>query len=95
MTYARLPGDVNNDGIVNGQDIAVIASHWLQTGTGTNDPPGDANFDGIVNGQDIALIASHWLQTTGGGASAAVPEPSAIVLVALGGLALLAWRRQP
>jgi len=22
-------GDANHDGIVNGQDIAVVASHWL------------------------------------------------------------------
>src|SRR5262249_22828459 len=68
-----LSGDVNTDGIVNGQDIAVIASHWLNTS-----PPyplqGDANLDGIVNGQDIAAIASHWLQSTaGGGSGQAVP----------------------
>jgi hypothetical protein len=94
VTYARLAGDVNNDGIVNGQDIAVIASNWLQTGTGANDPSGDANFDGIVNGQDIAIIASHWLQTVGGGSGggASVPEPSTVVLAALGGVALLASR---
>ena len=55
-------GDANHDGIVNGQDISVVASHWLQR-TST----GDVNFDGIVNGQDIAVIASHWLNTAGGG----------------------------
>ncbi|MES1212999.1 MAG: dockerin type I domain-containing protein, partial [Singulisphaera sp.] len=25
-------GDVNGDGIVNGQDLALISSNWLQTG---------------------------------------------------------------
>jgi hypothetical protein len=87
-----LPGDANFDRIVNGQDIALVASHWLQTGPPTADPPGDANFDGIVNGQDIALIASHWLQTSGASA-AAVPEPAslvpagmALVMVAFAGL---------
>jgi hypothetical protein len=85
VTYARLPGDVNNDGIVNGQDIAVIASNWLQMGTDANDPAGDANFDGIVNGQDIAQVASHWLQGDGGGGSAAnVPEPSTLALLVCG-----------
>ena len=73
-----LPGDVNFDGIVNARDIAVIASHWLQRGTGTNDPPGDANLDGIVNAQDISLLASHWLQTSLPSATA-VPEPASIV----------------
>ena len=73
-----LPGDANFDGIVNGQDIALVASHWLATGSATNVPPGDANFDGIVNGQDIALIASHWLQTSASGGTA-VPEPASLV----------------
>jgi hypothetical protein len=86
-----LPGDVNHDHIVNGQDIALVASHWLQSATGVS---GDATGDGIVNGQDIALIASHWLQTDGsGGGGAAVPEPSTIVPVALAGLSLLAHQR--
>ena len=85
-------GDINTDGVVNGLDISSVASHWLQTGI-----QGDANGDGVVNGLDIALIASHWLQTGsggGGGSGAAVPEPSTVVLAALGGLALLSYRRQ-
>jgi len=72
-----LPADVNHDGIVNGQDIALVASNWLATGTGAT---GDVNNDGIVNGQDIALIASSWLATSGGSSAeaAAVPEPSTL-----------------
>ena len=58
-----LPGDTIRDGIVNAQDIGLIATNWLKTGLGG---PGDANDDGIVNGQDIAVIAEHWLQTSGG-----------------------------
>ena len=42
------PGDANGDGIVNGQDIAVIASEWLQTGTNLL---GDFLNNGIVNAQ--------------------------------------------
>ena len=85
-----LTGDVNFDGIVNGLDITLVASNWLRTGVGG---PGDANSDGIVNGLDISLIASQWLETAGAG-SAAVPEPSTIVLAAFGVLALLAYRRR-
>ena len=77
MTFP--PGDVNMDGIVNGQDIALVATNWLQYTR-----VGDANDDGLVNGQDIALIASHWLQTGGEGVSA--PEPRSWQL-ALAGLA--------
>lgn len=85
------PGDVNQDGVVNGLDIADSASHWLQTGSFI---PGDANGDRVVNGLDIALISSHWLQTYGGaGSAAAVPEPSALIIAAGSILALLAYRR--
>ena len=67
FSFNVLPADTNQDGIVNGQDIAGIASHWLATSTVFN----DINGDGIVNGQEIASIASHWLSTlpaAGGGA---------------------------
>jgi len=51
-------GDANGDGIINGQDIALVASNWLAQG---NQPlAGDVNFDGIVNGQDMAQVASQW-----------------------------------
>ena len=84
-------GDANGDGIVNAQDIAVIASEWLQTGTNLL---GDVNNDAIVNAQDIAVIASHWLQTSGGAATGtAVPEPSAVLLAGAGAWLLAALRR--
>jgi len=85
-----VPGDVNFDGIANGQDIALIASQWLQQGT----PRGDANFDGIVNGQDFALVASNWLDTDPSLANgaAAVPEPSTIVIASLAMIGLSALR---
>jgi probable HAF family extracellular repeat protein len=77
-------GDVNYDGIVNGLDIAAVASRWLQAGENVE---GDANHDGVVNGLDIAMIASHWLSTAGGASGSAagrltVPEPSSFVLSA-------------
>jgi hypothetical protein len=98
LTLTPIAGDANADGIVNGQDLAAIASNWLTSG-----PTGDVTHDGLVNGQDIALIASNWLNTNsiyggggGSGTSAAVPEPSTIVpglSSALMGIAALARRR--
>jgi hypothetical protein len=91
---AVLPGDVNFDRVVNGLDISLVASHWLQSGV--NYGTGDANGDGVVNGLDIALIASHWLQAGAGGAGngSAVPEPATIMLAAFGALALFGRRRR-
>ena len=77
-----LPGDVNGDNIVNGQDLALVASNWLNSGVG------DANGDGIINAEDIALVSSSWLNTrrpvAGSGLtspqSIVVPEPSTFAL---------------
>ena len=90
-------GDVNLDGIVNGQDIATVASNWLHTGSSVGLLQGDTNGDGIVNGQDIAAIAADWLQTSGaptGGGGTSVPEPSTCVLCAIGIVAGLVLRRE-
>lgn len=62
---AGLPGDANQDGIVNAQDIALVSANWL-----THGPVGDLNSDGIVNAQDLALITANWLATTGSTANA-------------------------
>jgi hypothetical protein len=86
-----IPGDVNNDGVVNGLDIAAVSANWLHMGVGTL---GDANVDGVVNGLDISLISANWLRMAGGsGGAASVPEPSTIMLGMLGALGLLVCRR--
>ncbi len=79
-TRPTVDGDANTDGIVNGLDIALAASHWLQISI-----VGDANGDSTVDGLDIALMASNWLaqDIAGGAASAvAVPEPGTFCLFA-------------
>jgi len=95
ISYAPTPagaGDVNNDGIVNGQDVSQLASNWLHIGSNVS---GDVNGDGIVNGQDITSIASHWLVTYGGGsgAGAAVPEPAGWLLAVSAGALWMGTRR--
>jgi len=85
-------GDTNYDLIVNGQDIAQIASAWMATGFNE----ADTNGDGIVNGQDIALVASNWLATAppNVATATAVPEPSTLALAAVGLLSLSIIRRR-
>ncbi|MCY3742208.1 MAG: cohesin domain-containing protein [Candidatus Poribacteria bacterium] len=48
-----LKGDVNGDGVVNVQDLALVAGQLGQTGTNR----ADVNGDGVVNVQDLAIVA--------------------------------------
>ena len=56
FAFNVLPGDLNQDGTVNSQDLAIVSANWLSSQT-----TGDNNGDGIVNSQDLALISSNWL----------------------------------
>ena len=68
---ARPAEDVNGDGVVNIQDLVVVASHLGQTGQNV----ADVNGDGAVNIQDLVLVAgelgteaaapSAWHRTSG------------------------------
>ena len=59
----ELKGDVNSDGIVNIQDLVLVASSFGQTGQN----PADINADGVVNIADLVLVAGAL------GTSAAAP----------------------
>ena len=49
----QLAGDLNADGVVNIQDLVLVASQFGQTGQHT----ADINEDGVVNIQDLVLVA--------------------------------------
>jgi hypothetical protein len=85
-----IPGDANDDGIVNDEDASILAAHWQQTGMSWEH--GDFNDDGIVNDEDASILAAHWLMT--GEEYASVPEPAMLVLLAGSLVTLLLWRRR-
>ena len=72
-----VPGDFNNDGVVNELDAGILASYW-QTIGGANLSMGDANGDGNVDDLDATIVAANWTGTT---ANAAVPEPAGLTLL--------------
>ena len=71
-----LPGDVNQDGSVNGLDVSLVAADWLNTGTVRS----DTNGDNVVNGLDIVTIASNWLTTLPAGVGGAGGSEAATIM---------------
>ena len=81
-------GDFNLDGIVNGTDLVIMQANFGQSGLGY--AAGNANCDDVINGTDLVVLQYYF----GSEAPASpIPEPGAMSLLALGGLALLKRRK--
>ena len=95
IVMATYPGDFNLDGVVDNLDLKI----WLANAfTGSTWQQGDANYDGVVDGLDRDILLAHFgLPRLANGLAAGVtpvPEPGAIVLLAVGLAGLLAYVRQ-
>ena len=56
-------GDIDGSGMVNGDDLAILAYAWLATPADPNwYAPADLTGDNVVNGDDLAVVAYGWLQ---------------------------------
>jgi cysteine-rich repeat protein len=55
--------DINQDGIVNVRDLAILKSAFF-----TTDPVADLNGDGVVNVSDLTILKSRFLKKPGPGA---------------------------
>jgi len=87
-----LPGDYNNDGVVNAGDYSL----WRMALNTSAVLPNDAT-PGTVDDTDFDVWRAHFGQTSGGGAlfgsATAVPEPAAVFLAALATIAVALPRR--
>lgn len=52
---SSIPGDLNDDGVVDGTDLSILLGAW-----GTADPIADITGDGDVNGSDLAVVLGNW-----------------------------------
>ena len=73
-----LIGDANDDGIVDENDAAILAEHWL-TSSAAVWSMGDFNADGMVNDADATILAANWGRMRI--AVSSVPEPSSGLVV--------------
>lgn len=48
------PGDINDDGIIDGADMGLLLGNWGGTGVG------DLNNDGVVDGGDAGVLLASW-----------------------------------
>lgn len=58
VTYApptSNPSDLNNDGVVNATDLAILLAAWS-----TANSIADINHDGIVDGTDLSALLAGW-----------------------------------
>ena len=92
-----LQGDCNLDGRVNINDLTIVLSHY-----GLADmtwKTGDLIGDGTVDINDLTIVLTNYGQTAGsasaGGSVSAVPEPSALALLALAFLAPVSYACRP
>ena len=72
----QVKGDVNQDGVVNIQDLVLVAGQLRQTGQSD----ADMNGDGVVNIQDLVLVAGALGNTAA--APAAPPQTLAMLTAA-------------
>jgi len=74
-----IPGDLNGDGFVGGEDLDIVRGFWGEYVDPGSLLFGDPSGDGFVGGDDLDLVRSNWGQ--GAPQANAVPEPSMVVLL--------------
>jgi hypothetical protein len=59
-----MPGDVNQDSIVNLEDVGQLSNKWMKTGCVSPQwcELSDVNVDGTVDLLDLVKIAENWLE---------------------------------
>ncbi len=84
MPYCIPPAaDITLDGWTDDRDLNILLSHWGDSGA-VRWTDGDVDASGLVDDRDLSILLSNW----GYGLGTAVPEPAALALLALAGLAL-------
>ena len=76
-----LPGDANQDGKVDINDLTIVLAHYNQTGMTWLQ--GEFTGSGKVDINDLTIVLAHYngsLSSSAGGFTA-VPEPSAVILL--------------
>ncbi len=85
-----LRGDADGDGEVQFSDFVILSENFGDSGGYTR---GDFDKDGEIQFSDFVILSENF-GLTGGAEAAAVPEPSAVALIGLGGVIVGLTRRR-
>jgi hypothetical protein len=91
LESAELSGDYNDDGAVDAADYIV----WRKNAGTMNMLPNDDDLPGPIGMPHYDLWRTDFGQTSGGGAATgfAVPEATSLVMLLIGGLAMVCHRK--
>ena len=89
------PGDANGDGAVDINDLTIVLANFGRTGCAWSQGCMDGDPTGTVDINDLTIVLANFGTTAGSGIQA-VPEPSGVILCAIGAISLLGngWRRR-
>jgi hypothetical protein len=87
-----LPGDANNDNVVDRRDLAQLMGSYGVT-SGATWADGDFDGNGAVTLADVMMLKNHFTPAAPSSA-AAVPEPNSLAITFLGVVGSAAWARR-
>ena len=89
-----LPGDANNDGTVDINDLTIVLNNYGRTGMTWSQ--GEFTGGGTVDINDLTIVLANYNTSLGSSAAglSAVPEPASLALLAIAAFSLLLCRRR-
>jgi hypothetical protein len=89
-------GDVNGDGQVDINDLTIVLANYGKTGYIWSQGCMDGDPSGTVDINDLTIVLANYGYGVYGVSAAgikAMPEPSCVVLLGIGAIAVLIWWR--
>lgn len=77
---SQVPGDFNNDQTVDGNDLAILKSHFGNDSGSATAAMGDADANGKIDGADFLIWQRNFNAAPNATVASVVPEPSALSL---------------